>query len=110
MSRKNKIRIFKIILAVAVLVLMIGITIYLFPVMKNLTTLEGQVAFKEKVETSGMIGLLSLFGLQVVQIFLFIIPRRTNRNIGRHVLWWIMGNHIYYGIKCYDINNHIFFS
>ena len=48
--------------------------IYLFPVMKNLATLEGQVAFKEKVENSGIWGLLSLFGLQVAQIFLIIVP------------------------------------
>ena len=74
MSRKNKVKIFKVLLSVVVLVLIIGITIYLFPVMKNLSTIEGQVAFKEKVENSGIIGLLTLFGLQVAQIFLIIVP------------------------------------
>ena len=54
--------------------LFVGITIYLFPVMKNLSTTEGQVDFKEKVDNSGIWGLLSLFGLQVAQIFLIIIP------------------------------------
>ena len=42
--------------------------------MKNLSTKEGQIAFKEKVNNSGIIGLLSLFGLQVAQIFLVVIP------------------------------------
>ena len=74
MSRKNKIKIFKIILTVVVLTIFIGITIYLFPVMKNLSTLEGQVEFKQKVETSGILGLISLFGLQLAQIFLIIVP------------------------------------
>lgn len=74
MSRKNKVKIFKIILTIAVLAICIGLIIYLFPVMKNLSTLEGQVAFKEKVENSGIWGLLSLFGLQVAQIFLIIVP------------------------------------
>ena len=74
MSRKNKVKIFKIILTIVVLAILVGLMIYLFPVMKNLATLEGQVAFKEKVENSGIWGLLSLFGLQVAQIFLIIVP------------------------------------
>lgn len=74
MSRKNKVKIFKIILAIMVLTLIIGITLYLFPVMKSLSTIEGQIAFKEKVGSSSVLGMLSLFGLQVAQIFLIIIP------------------------------------
>lgn len=74
MSRKKKIKIFKILLMAVVLTLFIGITVYLFPVMKNLSTVEGQVTFKEKVDNSGMMGMLSLFGLQIAQIFLIIVP------------------------------------
>lgn len=74
MSRKNKVKIFKIILTIVVLAIFVGLIIYLFPVMKNLSTLEGQVAFKEKVENSGIWGLMLLFGLQVAQIFLIIVP------------------------------------
>lgn len=74
MSRKTKIKVFKIILAILVLTLFIGIITYLFPVMKDLSSIEGQIAFKEKVDNSGMFGLLSLFGLQVAQIFLIIVP------------------------------------
>lgn len=78
MNKKNKIKIFKIILTILVLTILVGITIYLFPVMKNLSTTEGQIAFKQKVENSGIWGLLLLFGLQVAQIFLIIVPRRTH--------------------------------
>ena len=74
MSRKNKVKIFKIILTVLVIVLFIGIIAYLFPVMKNLSTVEGQIAFKQKVENSGFLGLLTLFALQVAQIFLIVVP------------------------------------
>ena len=74
MSRENKVKIFKIFLAIIVLSLFLGIIIYLFPIMKDLSTLEGQITFKEKVENSRILGLLSLFGLQVAQIFLIIVP------------------------------------
>ena len=74
MSRKTKIKIFKIILMVVVICILIGVTIYLIPVMKNLTTEAGQLQFKERVNDSGFLGLLMLFGLQFAQIFLFILP------------------------------------
>ena len=74
MSRKHKIKIFKIILLAIVVILLLGVIIYLFPVMKDLSTVEGQIAFKDKVGDSGIIGILTLFGLQVAQIFLIIVP------------------------------------
>ena len=74
MNKKGNVKIFKLILLIMVLLISIGIIFYLFPVMKNLSTIEGQVAFKKKVDNSGVIGLLLLFGLQVAQIFLIIVP------------------------------------
>lgn len=74
MSAKKKVTIFKVVLTVLVVAIIIGVLAYLFPLMKNLSTMEGQVAFKEKVNSSGFLGLLSLFGLEVAQIFLFIVP------------------------------------
>lgn len=74
MSRKSKIKLFKIILAMLVGIIIIGVTIYLLPVMKKLTTIEGQLEFEKRVNESGIIGMLMLFGLQVAQIFLMILP------------------------------------
>lgn len=71
---KKKTKIFKIVITILIAILLIGIIAYLFPVMKNLSSTEGQIAFKEKVKNSGIIGMLSLFGLQLAQIFLIIIP------------------------------------
>lgn len=74
MSRKNKIKLLRIFLAIVALAIIIGIIIYLIPVMKNLSTVEGQEAFKNKVNASGFLGLLMLFGLQLAQVFLIILP------------------------------------
>ena len=74
MSRRDKVKIFKIILMIFVVIIFIGVIIYLFPVMKDLSTTEGQIAFRDKVESSGFWGMLSLFGLQVANIFLIVVP------------------------------------
>ena len=87
MSKNNKVKIFKIILTIIVLILIIGIIAYLFPVMKNLSSLEGQVAFKQKVEDSGILGMLSLFGLQVAQIFLIIVPGEPIEILGKKFVY-----------------------
>lgn len=71
---KKKAKIFKIIMFIVAILLIIGIIIYLFPVMKDLSTHEGQLAFKARIEQSGILGFLILFGLQIAQIFLVILP------------------------------------
>lgn len=74
MNKNKKVKIFKIILAIAVIILLLGIIIYLFPVMRDLSSPEGQTAFKQRVDDSGILGMLLLFGLQFAQIFLIIVP------------------------------------
>lgn len=74
MEKSNKVRIVKIVTLIIVVILCIGLIAYLFPVMKNLSTHEGQVAFKERVDNSGIYGFLTLLGLQIAQIFLVILP------------------------------------
>lgn len=49
-------------------------TAYLMPVMKDISTKEGQLAFKERIESSGIWGMLMVFSLEVAQIFLVVIP------------------------------------
>lgn len=65
---------FKKIITIIIIIFLVGLTIYLFPVMKNLSTIEGQQEFKQMASNSGIVGLLALFGLQLAQIFLIIIP------------------------------------
>ena len=70
----KKTQIFKIILAIIVITICIGVIIYLMPIIKNLRTTDGQMEFKQKIDDLGFLGLLMLFGLQFAQIFLIIIP------------------------------------
>ena len=74
MKKSKKIKFFKMVLMGMVIVLFIGIILYLFPVIKDLSTVEGQVAFKQRVNESGFLGMLMLFGLQVAQVFLIVLP------------------------------------
>ena len=71
---KQKIKIFKVTMTILAIAIIVGIIMYMFPVMKELSTKEGQIAFKEKVSSSGILGLLMLLVLQIAQIFLIIIP------------------------------------
>ena len=74
MEDKKRIGFAKIIILIFVVIAVIGLIAYLFPVMRNLSTHEGQVAFKDKIDNSGIWGVLILLGLQFAQIFLVIIP------------------------------------
>lgn len=70
---KNKKAINIVVLLVVILIFALAI-VYLTPVIKNISTKEGKIAFKEKLDDLGIIGLLILLLLQIVQIFFVIIP------------------------------------
>ena len=74
MSKKKKFKFLKIILVILSIIVFVGLIAYLFPVMKNLSTHEGQEAFKQRVDESGLYGFLSLLGLQIAQIILVVLP------------------------------------
>lgn len=70
----EKKKIVKIVVILVVLVVFALAIIYIAPVMKDIATKEGQIAFKEKIDDLGAVGLLVLFLLQIAQIFFVIIP------------------------------------
>lgn len=74
MKRNKKINFIKTILIVVVFLVIIGLILYLFPLMKNLSTQEGQVEFKKQIEKTGIWGFLTLFGLEIAKMFLIVIP------------------------------------
>lgn len=74
MSNKSKVKMFKIALLITVITIMVIAIIQLIPLFKNISTVEGQIAFKQKIEDAGIVGILMLFGLQFAQIFLIVIP------------------------------------
>lgn len=69
-----KITPFKIIMFVLVISILSYAIYYLFPIMKNLATPGGRIQFKETIINLGGIGIFILFGLQLAQIFLVILP------------------------------------
>lgn len=62
-----------IVLAIVIAIFVLAI-IYLAPIMKDISTKEGQIAFKEKISNLGILGFLILFGLELAQIFFVVIP------------------------------------
>ena len=91
MEKKKKLKIFKILVLIITIILLTFITIYLFPVIKNLSTKEGQIAFKEKVTNSGFYGVMLLFIIQIAQIFLFILPGEPIEILAGMCYGWVWG-------------------
>lgn len=74
MSNKKRIKIVKITLTIFIVMVLAIFLWKLAPFMKDLSTTEGQIAFKEKIDSLGFKGLLLLLGLQILQILLVVLP------------------------------------
>ena len=70
----KKVRFFKFLLFGAIVGILIFIFIKAFPFIKNISTREGQEAFREYITSLGVKGTLLLFSLQVLQILLVVLP------------------------------------
>ena len=108
MKIKKK-KIFRIILVVIVLAIIIGMIIYLFPLFQNLSTDEGKQEFKEKIQSSGFLGLLMIFGLQFAQIFLIIIPGEPLEVLAG-MCYGTIGGTIFITVSAFIISSLIFFA
>ena len=64
----------KILLLIAILGIIIAETVYLFPVIQSLSTVEGQNEFKQILQESKINGFFILLGLEMIQIILPILP------------------------------------
>lgn len=74
MEQTKKHKVIKIMLLTIVTAIFVGLIIYLIPFMKEISTKEGQLAFKQKIDDLGFLGILLLFLLQLAQIVLVILP------------------------------------
>jgi len=70
----KKKKVINVVVILAVVIIFAFAIIYLLPVMKDISTKEGQIAFKEKIDSLGLVGLLILLLLQIAQIFFVVIP------------------------------------
>ena len=94
---------------VVVILVIIGLIVYLFPVVKNLSTLEGQIEFKNQVSNMGILGYLALFGLQFAQIFLIIIPGEPIEVLAG-MCYGGIGGTIFITVSVFIITTIIFFT
>lgn len=73
-NKKILINILKFFILAIVLGVSIWLIVELFPIMKNISTQDGQIEFKNKIDSMGILGMLVLFGLQFAQIFFVVLP------------------------------------
>lgn len=73
-EKNKKIEVMKLVIFIVAMALIIGIIIYLFPTISKILTTEGQEEFKQKIDSLGIGGGLMLFGLQLAQIVLIVLP------------------------------------
>lgn len=74
MKKLNKAKMLKLIALILIIAILAIATIYMMPIIKQINTPEGQEEFKAKITNSGIIGILILFGLELAQIVLAILP------------------------------------
>lgn len=74
MKKINKAKAIKLIALIIILAILVIATIYMIPIIKQINTPEGQTQFKEKITNSGITGILILFGLELAQVVLAILP------------------------------------
>lgn len=97
-----------IVLAMVIAIFVLAI-IYLAPIMKDISTKEGQIAFKEKIESLGILGFLMLFGLELAQIFFVVIPGEPLEVLAG-MCYGILGGTIFITASVFIITVLIFFT
>lgn len=74
MKKLNKAKTLKLTALILIIAILLIATIYMIPIMKKINTTEGQSQLKEKITNTGITGILILFGLELVQVVLAILP------------------------------------
>ena len=74
MKKINKAQAMKLIALIITIAILVIATIYMIPIIKQINSPEGQAEFKEKITNSGLTGMLILFGLELAQVVLAVLP------------------------------------
>ncbi len=74
MNKSLVLKIIKVILMMITIGILIYLTIKFIPLFKKLATVEGQEAFKSKVEELGIFGPLLVVGLVILQVLVAFLP------------------------------------
>ena len=103
-NKAKKVKIFLFVLSLTICIL---VTIYLFPIIANLASKEGQLEFKDKIGNLGVYGVLMLFGLQFAQMFLFVLPGEPIEILAGMCYGYIWGT-VFLMISAFIISAFIF--
>ena len=106
---KKKYKILKIVVLIVAILLLIALTIYLFPMAKKLFDEQGREVFKEEIQSSGFTGMLILLGLQGVQILLPILPGEPIEILAG-MCYGPIGGFVFLTISVFLITTLIFFT
>lgn len=108
MKSKKKSKTIKLIIFITVILILIGFTIYLFPIVKSLFNPEGREVFKVQIQESGVKGALMLLGLELVQILMPIIPGEPIEILAG-MCYGTLGGFVFITISVLLITTFIFF-
>ncbi len=98
-----------VVISIVIVIFALAI-IYLAPIMKDISTKEGQILFKEKIDKLGALGFFILFGLEVAQIFFVVIPGEPLEILAGMCYRKYRRNNIYNSFSIYNNNNFILYS
>lgn len=106
---KKKYKVVKIIALIIGILLLVILTIYLFPIVGKLLDEEGRELFKEEIQSTGFKGILILLGLQGIQIILPILPGEPIEILAG-MCYGTIGGLVFLIISVFIITTLIFFT
>lgn len=108
LKKEKRNKTIKIIIFIITIMILIGCTIYLYPIMKELLKPEGRENFKIKIQQGGTSGILLLLGLEAAQIFLPILPGEPIEILAG-MCYGTFGGLIYIMLSVFIVTAMIFF-
>ena len=108
MKSEKKSKTIKLIIFITVTLILIGFTIYLFPIVKSLFNPEGREVFKVQIQESGVKGALMLLGLELAQILMPIITGEPIEILAG-MCYGTLGGFVFITISVLLITTFIFF-
>ena len=108
-ENKKKYKILRIVVLIIAILLLIALTIYLYPMAKQLFDAQGREKFKEEIQSSGFAGIFILLGLQGVQILLPILPGEPIEILAG-MCYGPIGGFVFLIISVFLITTLIFFA
>lgn len=72
--KNNKLKIIRSCILILITIMMVIVTIKMFPIFKNISTEKGRLEFKANIENTGFQGVIMILGLMFAQIFFPILP------------------------------------